>query len=63
MLKCPKCGNDKNFRLDVKAIADYDQVNDSFDTIEEANFLDDGGCCSCKKCQYDAPIEEFETGE
>ena len=63
MLKCPKCGNEESFRLDVRAIADYNQVNDSFDEIEEATFLDDGGGCSCKKCQHDAPIEEFETGE
>ena len=63
MLKCPKCGNEENFRLDVRAIADYDQVNDSFDTIEEANFLDDGGCCCCKKCGHDAPFEDFETDD
>lgn len=60
MLKCPKCGNEESFRIDVRAIADYDQVNDGFDEIEEATFLD-GGACSCKKCQYDAPIEEFEN--
>ena len=60
MLKCPKCGNEEGFRVDVKAIADYDQVNDSFNKIEEATFLDDGGCCACKQCGYDAPIEEFE---
>ena len=59
MLKCPKCGNEEGFRIDVRAIADYDQVNDSFDEIEETTFLNGGGC-SCKKCGHDAPIENFE---
>ena len=60
MLKCPKCGNKDGFRVDVKAIADYDQTNDTFGEIEDANFLDDGGGCCCKNCGYDASIDEFD---
>lgn len=60
MLKCPKCGNEKSFRVDVRAVADYDQTNDTFGEIDDADFLDDSGGCYCKKCGYDAPIECFE---
>ena len=64
MLKCPKCGNSEHFAIDVRAIADYNQMKNCFTNVRKIKFPpfnDDGYACVCKKCFHKAPFNEFDT--
>ena len=38
MLKCPKCKNSENFAIDVRAVADYNQLKNCFTNVRKIKF-------------------------
>lgn len=59
-MKCPKCGNKKDFFVAISATAKYDAETDELSDYEDI-VIDDRELVTCCKCDYVDNVEEFDN--
>ena len=60
MLKCPSCGNTKEFIVDVVGTAFYYQEEEDFGDVDNVDFNTESGWICCRECKFQSSLGLFE---